>query len=78
MTQGEIVSLNDKGFGFLQIADRKSNLFFHAKDLIGVKFDTLRPGDRLVFSRIENTDRGEAAKELELVEYTGDEGEAQA
>lgn len=66
--EGSIVSLNEKGFGFLQVEGREKNVFFHAKDLIDVKFDDLRTGDRLSFASIDMTEKGAAAKELELIE----------
>lgn len=64
--KGKIKSLTNKGFGFISIEGRK-DLFFHAKDLVKpLLFDELREGDTVIFSFIDKTDKGEAAREVEL------------
>lgn len=63
---GIIQSLNDKGFGFIKVEGRRSNVFFHAKDLVNVRFDELRDGDVLSFESIDKTEKGEAAREVSL------------
>lgn len=66
--KGTIASLNEKGFGFIKIEGRKSNIFFHAKDLDNARFDELQEGDQVTFDRIESNEKGEAAKGVR-VEY---------
>lgn len=62
LNQGKIVSLSEKGFGFMKVEGLEKNLFFHAKDLVDVRFDELMSGDELVFDSVETTDRGACAK----------------
>lgn len=65
---GKVISLNEKGFGFLEVEGREKNLFFHAKALLnGVRFDELVRGDILSFESIESTDKGECALGVERV-----------
>lgn len=66
--KGTVASLNEKGFGFIKIEGRKSNVFFHAKDLNNARFDELQEGDVVTFDRIESNDKGESAKDVN-VEY---------
>lgn len=66
--KGKIVTLNEKGFGFLKIEGREKGMFFHASGLTGgVKFSELFIGDELSFESIENGERGECAKGLSLI-----------
>lgn len=37
----------EKGYGFIQVDGGKTEVFFHADDLLGLVFDTLEMGDRL-------------------------------
>ena len=52
MTTGKIVSLKD-GFGFIKVDGQEKELFFHANELQGVQFDTLKEGDNLQFEITE-------------------------
>ena len=49
MTEGVIASLTGKGFGFIKVEGREKDLFFHSNDLIDVKFEDLREGDKVSF-----------------------------
>jgi len=48
-TTGTIVRLNDRGFGFISVAEGDKDIFFHSKELQGVEFDDLREGDKVTF-----------------------------
>lgn len=48
--QGTIKKLvQDKGYGFIGREGETKDLFFHAKDLQGVQFESLREGDAVTF-----------------------------
>jgi CspA family cold shock protein len=49
MEKGIIDGLMDKGFGFIKREGHEKNLFFHAKELQGVDFDSLKVGDEMQF-----------------------------
>lgn len=49
MQTGTIARLTDKGFGFIKIEGQEKDLFFHSKELVNVKYDELREGDKLSF-----------------------------
>jgi CspA family cold shock protein len=49
MQEGTIARLTDKGFGFISIAGQEKDLFFHSNELVNVKFDELREGDKVTF-----------------------------
>lgn len=49
MQQGTIAGLTDKGFGFIKRDGQEKDLFFHMNDLVNVKFDDLRQGDKVTF-----------------------------
>ena len=66
---GEIASLvEDKGYGFIQVAGRDKNVFFHAKDCRGIRFEQLRTGDKVTIDEIVTKDRGESAKNVSLID----------
>jgi len=60
MTEGTITSLRD-GFGFIKIEGQEKDLFFHANELNGVQFDSLREGDKLTFE-IADSPKGDGKK----------------
>ncbi len=66
MNEGKITFLG-KGFGFIKIAGREKDLFFHAKGLVDVMFDELKLGDIVSFEDITNTEKGTAAVGVSLV-----------
>ena len=49
MQQGTIATLTDKGFGFIKVEGMAKDLFFHSNELIDVRFDDLREGDKVQF-----------------------------
>ena len=49
MKEGVIARLTDKGFGFIKVEGQEKDLFFHSNELVNVRFDELREGDRLSF-----------------------------
>lgn len=51
--KGTIKTLRPQGFGFITREGEQKDLFFHAKDLVGVTFDELKEGDTLTFEVAE-------------------------
>ena len=49
MQEGTIARLTEKGFGFIKIEGQEKDLFFHSNELVNVKFDELREGDKVTF-----------------------------
>ena len=49
MQTGTIARLTDKGFGFISREGAERDLFFHSNELVNVKFDELREGDKVSF-----------------------------
>ena len=49
MQTGTIARLTDKGFGFISREGQEKDLFFHSNELVNVKFDELREGDKVTF-----------------------------
>ncbi|MBP6860371.1 MAG: cold shock domain-containing protein [Candidatus Pacebacteria bacterium] len=49
MQQGTIARVTDKGFGFIAIEGAEKDLFFHSNELVNVRFDDLREGDKVEF-----------------------------
>lgn len=52
--RGFISKKEARGFGFIRMADREE-FFFHARDLEGVKFNDLAIGQRVEFSRVDQS-----------------------
>lgn len=47
---GEIKRLiKQRGFGFIRHEETREDLFFHASEVVNIKFEDLAPGDRVVF-----------------------------
>jgi CspA family cold shock protein len=57
---GTIKTLTDRGFGFITREGEAKDLFFHSKDLTGVKFDELKVGDMVTFEVVQG-EKGPAA-----------------
>ncbi len=53
MQEGTIARLTDKGFGFIKVEGQERDLFFHSNELLNVKFEELRDGDKLSFEIAE-------------------------
>ena len=49
MQEGTIARVTPNGFGFIKVAGRDKDLFFHSNDLVGVTFDELKEGDKVTF-----------------------------
>ena len=49
MQEGTIARLTDRGFGFISREGAEKDLFFHSNELVNVKFDELREGDKVSF-----------------------------
>ena len=49
MQEGTIARLTDRGFGFIKVDGQEKDLFFHSNELVNVKFDELREGDKVTF-----------------------------
>ena len=58
--QGKIKNLTDKNFGFITADGQDKDLFFHANELVDVKFSDLQTGDMVTFE-ISDTPKGPAA-----------------
>jgi CspA family cold shock protein len=58
--QGTIKKLTDKNFGFITADGDQKDLFFHAKELVGVAFSDLKEGDAVTFE-VTDTPKGPAA-----------------
>lgn len=66
MNQGEIAGLNERGFGFIKVAGRGKDLFFHATGLVDCGINDLKKGDKVTFEGVESTERGEQAYGVKL------------
>ena len=54
METGRIIQLLDREFGFIKRTGVKEHLYFHADDLIELRFAELATGDRVQFSITES------------------------
>jgi len=61
--QGTIKKLTDKNFGFINPAEGDKDLFFHANELVDVRFEELREGDAVTFE-VSDTPKGPAATQV--------------
>lgn len=61
--QGKIKRLSEKKFGFISPDDESKDLFFHANDLVGIRFESLREGDAVTFDT-KDTPKGPAATNI--------------
>lgn len=67
MQTGKISRLTDRGFGFIEVAGREKDLFFHSNSLSGVAFDDLHEGDMLQFE-ITPGEKGDSATNVTRAE----------
>lgn len=65
MAEGTIKKLTDKGFGFISTGGSK-DLFFHSKELQGVRFEELREGQKVSFTAGQGP-KGPCAENVKLV-----------
>ena len=66
MQTGTIARLTDKGFGFISREGQEKDLFFHSNELVGVKFDELREGDKVTFE-VGESPKGQNALKVSRV-----------
>lgn len=64
--RGTVKTITERGFGFITREGEKKDLFFHSKNLQGVRFDELRTGDELEFD-VEQGEKGAFATNIRLV-----------
>ncbi|MBP7805222.1 MAG: cold shock domain-containing protein [Candidatus Pacebacteria bacterium] len=61
---GTIKKVTDKGFGFITAEGLAKDVFFHAKNLVGITFDELREGDAVSFDT-EDSPKGQNAVNIQ-------------
>ncbi len=64
MMTGTIKTLTDKGFGFISREGETKDLFFHSKELNGLRFDELKVGDMVSFEVVDGP-KGPAATNVQ-------------
>lgn len=52
--------IDGKGFGFIGVEGQEKDLFFHAKELVGITFEELNEGDTVSFE-VTQSEKGPAA-----------------
>lgn len=57
METGTIARLTEKGFGFISREGQEKDLFFHSNELVDVRYNELREGDKVSFE-IEEGPKG--------------------
>jgi CspA family cold shock protein len=65
MAQGKIKRLTDRGFGFIEMADKK-DMFFHMSTLVDVQWDDLREGQSVEFEVSEGP-KGPRAEKVRVL-----------
>ena len=66
MEQGTIARIMDKGYGFIAREGEDKDLFFHANELQGAEFESLKEGDKVTFE-IKQGDKGPHATKVSVV-----------
>jgi CspA family cold shock protein len=66
MQTGIIAGLTDRGFGFIKREGAEKDLFFHSNELMNVKFDELREGDKVSFD-VEDGEKGPKAVKVSRI-----------
>lgn len=56
----------DKGYGFIAREGEDKDLFFHANELQGTEFESLKEGDKVTFE-IQQGDKGPHATNVSVV-----------
>lgn len=62
---GTIARLTDRGFGFIAQEGAKKDLFFHATELVGADYNSLKEGDKVTFELAEGP-KGLSAVKVQL------------
>jgi CspA family cold shock protein len=65
MSEGTIARLTDRGFGFIAQEGVEKDLFFHANEVVGTDFNSLREGDKVSFEVAEGQ-KGPNATNVQL------------
>ena len=65
MAEGTIKRVTDKGFGFIETGTGK-DLFFHMSALEGVRFEDLKPGQRVSFD-VGDGPKGPRAENVKVI-----------
>jgi CspA family cold shock protein len=65
MQQGTIARLTDRGFGFIAQEGAQKDLFFHATELMGVDYNSLKEGDKVTFE-LSDGPKGLSAIKVQL------------
>jgi cold shock protein len=68
MAQGKIKRLTDRGFGFIETADKK-DMFFHMSTLLNAQWDDLREGQSVEFE-IGEGPKGPRAEQVTVLDNT--------
>ena len=56
----------DKGYGFIAREGEDKDLFFHANELQGAEFESLKEGDKVTFE-VQQGDKGPHATNVSVV-----------
>ena len=56
----------DKGYGFIAREGEDKDLFFHANELQGTEFESLKEGDKVTFE-VQQGDKGPHATNVSVV-----------
>ena len=65
MEQGTIARIMDKGYGFIAREGEDKDLFFHANELQGTEFESLKEGDKVTFE-VQQGDKGPHATNVSV------------
>ncbi len=60
--EGTIKTLTERGFGFIA-REGEEDIFFHSNDLVDVRFDDLKEGDKVTFE-VTTSNKGPKAVEV--------------
>ncbi len=76
MQKGTIARLMDKGYGFIKTEDSDKDLFFHANELQGADFNSIKEGDEVEFEVTEGQ-KGPQATNVSLASDASDTSSAE-
>lgn len=67
---GTIRKIDERGYGFIKTEEFGADVFFHAKDVRRVKFETLRVGDKVSIGSITEKNRIDPKTQEEVVGHS--------